>query len=507
MPDGVIDETDFIFRVGNDNDPSGWSAAPPPESTIVREDAGANGSDRITVIWNDGSITQQWLQVTVLANTDTDLPRDDVFYYGNPIAEINGVPANGQFVFDAADIDTLNVSGQYGQSGQTVNSPVDFDRDGSCSGVDIQIILSEYGSDPYREPAGGWLQQISVPAVVSVDDFYAAHNLPGDELRVDYTIANDPAATLNSLWIRLYVSLDGVTPAGDPILEHEASAAERGAGSHTVSFDPDVPELGYEHYLMAVVEGTEAAVTRPSTLFEGAFLTPQGTVCIHDGDTGYTDTGWTDAVRIVPCDAAPTTDIVITGFSTNEDHTELRVQYDVALGNADAFEIGIYTSPDGMRPEELLMTHRVTDTGLLTPDGHTLDFPADFYDVQGDYYLIAKVDAYCEVLETEESNNRALLEYNLFLGGEVVYAYGGDVINTVFVGVMGSDLVVGVDGIPGIFPVASVSEVNIRMHGGDDIFLAYAPLDVPLLVYGGDGNDTFPAETRTTHSAAATART
>ncbi|MCY2991905.1 MAG: M28 family peptidase, partial [Planctomycetota bacterium] len=95
---GAVTTADFVFKVGNSNDPSTWAAAPAPQyPPAVRAGAGTAGSDRITLIWADddpytalrepGSISQQWLQVTLRATANTGLAADDVFYFGNAIAE------------------------------------------------------------------------------------------------------------------------------------------------------------------------------------------------------------------------------------------------------------------------------------------------------------------------------------------------------------------------------------------------------------------------------------
>ena len=39
------------------------------------------------MIWPDGAIKKQWLQVRIKANTRTGLLRDDVFYFGNAVGE------------------------------------------------------------------------------------------------------------------------------------------------------------------------------------------------------------------------------------------------------------------------------------------------------------------------------------------------------------------------------------------------------------------------------------
>jgi len=94
---GTPTETDFLFKVGNNHDPGTWGDGPAPQSITVRAGAGTGSSDRVTLIWADddpytpqrepGSISKQWLQVSVLATAATGLAAPDLFYFGNAIGE------------------------------------------------------------------------------------------------------------------------------------------------------------------------------------------------------------------------------------------------------------------------------------------------------------------------------------------------------------------------------------------------------------------------------------
>ena len=125
---GTVTASDFTFKVGNTSTPGSWSTATAPSSVTTRSGAGKNGSDRITIIWSDGTLTNEWLQVTVLANGNTGLTTADVFYFGNCIADTDGnLATNLQ--------DKLNINNNFGASGQPITSPYDVDRSGS---VDLQ---------------------------------------------------------------------------------------------------------------------------------------------------------------------------------------------------------------------------------------------------------------------------------------------------------------------------------------------------------------------------------
>jgi hypothetical protein len=68
-------------------DPVTWTEGPRPTTIARRNGAGVNKTDRITLIWPNGAIKNQWLQVTVKADAVSWLPRDDVFYFGNLVGE------------------------------------------------------------------------------------------------------------------------------------------------------------------------------------------------------------------------------------------------------------------------------------------------------------------------------------------------------------------------------------------------------------------------------------
>ena len=57
-----------------------------------------------------GSISKQWLQVTVKATENTGLAQNDVFYYGNAIGEVGDSTVNA--IVNATDeVWTLEPSG------------------------------------------------------------------------------------------------------------------------------------------------------------------------------------------------------------------------------------------------------------------------------------------------------------------------------------------------------------------------------------------------------------
>jgi len=145
LPDaGGLSTADFEFRVSNRNnspsdntdDPSTWALSPTPTVT-VREDAGTGGSDRVTLIWDDHAIENQWLQVTVKATSATGLDQDDTFYFGNAIGECGDATA---FTFvDGTDFAGARDNTHDPDDRAPIDDRFDYDRDSLVDGADLAI--------------------------------------------------------------------------------------------------------------------------------------------------------------------------------------------------------------------------------------------------------------------------------------------------------------------------------------------------------------------------------
>jgi hypothetical protein len=128
---------DFQFRVGNDDRPNAWTDAPRPREILVRPGAGIAGSDRITLVWDDGVIANQWLQITVRATAATGLTEPDVFYFGNLVGETGDSPD----VITVSSIDIVGVNHYVGSIVASVRylERLDFNRDGRVDAQDGSV--------------------------------------------------------------------------------------------------------------------------------------------------------------------------------------------------------------------------------------------------------------------------------------------------------------------------------------------------------------------------------
>ncbi len=136
---------DFEFRVGNNGNFDGWTDAPDPLPITVRGGAGVDGSDRVTIRFEDNAIEGQWLQVTVLATPHTGLREPDVFYFGNAPGEAGDQTINA--IVNAAD----EIAARNFQHGAvdhaSIDDPYDYNRDGLVNGTD-QMIARENQTNP-----------------------------------------------------------------------------------------------------------------------------------------------------------------------------------------------------------------------------------------------------------------------------------------------------------------------------------------------------------------------
>lgn len=154
-PHGTIAADDFVFRVGNNNTPSSWTTATAPASVSVRAGAGVNGSDRVEIIWANGAIMKQWLEVIMLANADTGLAQKpgyptgqgDVFFFGSAVGD------SGQG--DTTTMATVDVTDELAARNHPDvlfhNIPItnlyDYNRDARVDVTD-QLIARNNATDP-----------------------------------------------------------------------------------------------------------------------------------------------------------------------------------------------------------------------------------------------------------------------------------------------------------------------------------------------------------------------
>ena len=107
---GSITASDLTLRVSGStfnsaiwNTPSAWASAPAPSSLSVRAGGGAGGSDRVEITWNDGAIKNEWLEVTVKADSNTGLSAPYTFFFGNLVGDSGDSNTSSNAIVGPAD--------------------------------------------------------------------------------------------------------------------------------------------------------------------------------------------------------------------------------------------------------------------------------------------------------------------------------------------------------------------------------------------------------------------
>ncbi len=136
-PPGSITADDFVFKVGNDNDPDAWDEAPWPDEVTVRPGEGVDRTDRVTITWPDGAIRNQWLQVTVLPDANTGLLQPDVFYYGNAVGESGN--SGGDAKVNAFDMLAARDNQRTFLDPAPIDMNYDYDRNARVDATDMLI--------------------------------------------------------------------------------------------------------------------------------------------------------------------------------------------------------------------------------------------------------------------------------------------------------------------------------------------------------------------------------
>ncbi len=220
---GELGAADFLFRVGNDGDPNTWAAGPAPLSVSVRAGAGVAGSHRVTLIWQDNAIENQWLQVTVLATDNTGLPQGgaDVFYFGNAIGESGNSATDAKV--DATDEIAARNHPHILVAPASVDDAYDYNRDKLVNATDEILARNN------QTVAGTALELIAAPelpiAPLSSAEVFAPEDFRASGESVGLAFAADAPAEegLGSGTVLAVFLADGSDRQSDPVEENRAA--------------------------------------------------------------------------------------------------------------------------------------------------------------------------------------------------------------------------------------------------------------------------------------------
>ncbi len=141
-----LSASDFIIEVG-DASPSQpvFSTYSGPVTVGIRPGAGVIGSNRVSLIFGDSTIVNRWLKVTVIANANTGLAVNDVFYFGNQIGDVNG-DVNSQNRVRVNSLDTILVRSNQ-TSSAPIQTPFDINRDARVNSLDTILVRANQAAN------------------------------------------------------------------------------------------------------------------------------------------------------------------------------------------------------------------------------------------------------------------------------------------------------------------------------------------------------------------------
>ncbi|MCY2973825.1 MAG: glycosyl hydrolase [Planctomycetota bacterium] len=110
---------------------------------------GTGGADRVKLVFADNAIQNAWLRITVLADANTSLATNDVFYFGN--ARFDVTPATSFPSQVGINIlDTNIVRGRNGTDSNNVSNIFDVDKSGSVNILDTNATRGGNGVNSLR---------------------------------------------------------------------------------------------------------------------------------------------------------------------------------------------------------------------------------------------------------------------------------------------------------------------------------------------------------------------
>jgi hypothetical protein len=131
------------FSQWNGIEAIGFKALPAASvpTVVILTGRGASGSARVKITFPDNTLQNTWLRVTVLANAQTGLATNDVFYFGNVIGELDFGNTATRLRVNGQDAAFILANQSPGANSAGVTNKFDLDRNGRVNGQDYAILL------------------------------------------------------------------------------------------------------------------------------------------------------------------------------------------------------------------------------------------------------------------------------------------------------------------------------------------------------------------------------
>ena len=135
---------DFEFRLLNLPTVDPWTPVALTPQVAIRRGAGADGSDRLTLVLPDAAVRNTWLEVKLLANERTGLSTPELCYFGNLVGDVVPTPDPGGSSFhsrvEALDLREVRAARGQPAAPVAIASRADINRDGRVNLFDEALV-------------------------------------------------------------------------------------------------------------------------------------------------------------------------------------------------------------------------------------------------------------------------------------------------------------------------------------------------------------------------------
>lgn len=140
---GTPTAADFQFAIWNGFSSSGFVATAAIPSVTVYPGGGVAGASRVKIEFADNAIRNTWLRVTTLANANTNLASNDVFYFGNAAGDVNVGNAGAPVFVSANEVDVSAIRQHLSTAANSaaVSNIYDLNKDGRVNAIDYSLAI------------------------------------------------------------------------------------------------------------------------------------------------------------------------------------------------------------------------------------------------------------------------------------------------------------------------------------------------------------------------------
>jgi hypothetical protein len=129
-------------------------------SATILQGSGVGGSARVKITFPDNTLQNTWLRVTVLANANTGLATNDIFYFGNVIGELNFGNNSTRLRVNGQDTNVLLNNQQSGGIVAPISVPGSVSSTLSNDFLLLQTISSKTRSSDVALATMSWLDSL-----------------------------------------------------------------------------------------------------------------------------------------------------------------------------------------------------------------------------------------------------------------------------------------------------------------------------------------------------------